>query len=257
MQLARLKTALPAAVGSTAPWQCAAIGQSTAPINPTIVVIEKNLEIFIDISCWKERWARPQPSPLSCLSGQSANTWSTDTGFIFFTSGVASMNHLSQAPPSPTRIATYCFPSTEKVIGGALTPPPVLNSQSFCSDLPSNAMTSPDGWPENTRSGVARMPPRLGKGSSALPAIFPVVTSIAVTLPVILKGWLGPPPVKKSRGLSLSFVSSSTVIRLQLSITGMYQSFRFGLYAVGGQFLPPILPGQMSVTFSWRFGVTA
>src|ERR1700720_1596944 len=98
------------------------------------------------------------------------------------------MNHLSHAPPSPTRMAMYCFPSTEKDIGGALTQPPVLNSQSFCSDLPSKAITSPDGCPETTRSGVARMPPRLGYGNSALPPILPVVTSIAVTLPVILNG---------------------------------------------------------------------
>src|SRR4029434_9781223 len=100
------------------------------------------------------------------------------------------MNHLSQAPPRPTRMATYCLPSTVKVIGGALTPPPVLNSQSFCSDLASSAITSPDGCQLKTRSGVARMPPRLGNGVSILPAILPVVTSIAVTLPVILNGWL-------------------------------------------------------------------
>src|SRR3954462_14033482 len=142
------------------------------------------------------------------------------------------MNHLSQAPPSPTRIATYCLPSTEKVMGGALTPPPVLNSQSFCSVLPSSAIPSPEGWPEKTRSGVASMPPRLGNGVSSLPATLPVVTSIAVTLPVIVNGWLGPPPVQNSRAFSLSLVDSSTVIRLQLSITGMYQSFRSGLYAV-------------------------
>src|SRR3569833_2014535 len=139
------------------------------------------------------------------------------------------MNHLSQAPPRPTRIATYCLPSTVKVIGGALTPPPVLNSQRFSNVLAARAITSPEGWPENTRSGVARMPPRFGKGVSNLPAILPDVTSIAVTLPVILNGWLGPPPVQNSRALSLSGVDSSTVIRLQLSITGMYQSFRSGL----------------------------
>src|SRR5882757_7034716 len=139
------------------------------------------------------------------------------------------MNHLSQAPPRPTRMATYCLPSTEKVIGGALTPPPVLNSQSFCNDFASSAITSPDGWPLKTRSGVASMPPRFGYGVSILPAILPVVTSIAVTLPVILTGWLGPPPVQNSRGFSLSLSATSTLIRLQLSITGIYQSFRSGL----------------------------
>src|SRR5437879_5692684 len=139
------------------------------------------------------------------------------------------MNHLSQAPPRPTRMATYCLPSTVKVIGGALTPPPVLNSQSFCSDLASSAITSPDGWPDKTRSGVASIPPRFGNGVSILPATLPVVTSIAVTLPVILTGWLGPPPVQHSRAFSFSGVDSSTVIRLQLSITGMYQSLRSGL----------------------------
>src|SRR6476620_2181612 len=148
---------------------------------------------------------------------------------MFFSSGVESMNHLSQAPPNPTRIATYCLPSTEKVTGGAFTPPPVLNSQSFCSDLASRAVTSPDGWPVKTRSGVARMPPRLGNGVSNFPAILPDVTSIAVTLPVILTGWLGPPPVQNSRGFSLSGVATSTLMRLQLSITGIYQSFRSGL----------------------------
>src|SRR5215475_11469588 len=167
------------------------------------------------------------------------------------------MNHLSQAPPRPTRMAIYCLPSTENVIGGALTPPPVLNSQSFSIDSASIAVTSPEGCPENTRSGVASTPPRFGNGVSYLPAILPVVTSIAVTLPVILTGWLGPPPVQKSRGFSLSGVISSTVIRLQLSITGIYQSFNCGLYAVGGQFLPPMLPGQMSVTLFCRLGVTA
>src|SRR5690242_6698198 len=139
------------------------------------------------------------------------------------------MNHLSQAPPSPTRMAIYCLPSTEKVIGGALTPPPVLNSHNFSIVLPSMACTSPEGWPENTRSGVARIPPRFGNGVSYLPAILPVVTSIAVTLPVILTGWLGPPPVQNSRALSFAGSASSTVIRLQLSITGMYQSFNWGL----------------------------
>src|SRR4051795_100774 len=134
------------------------------------------------------------------------------------------MNHLSQAPPNPTRMATYCLPSTENVIGGALTPPPVLNSQSFCSDLASSATTSPEGWPEKTRSGVARTPPRFGNGISNLAAILPLVTSIAVTLPVILTGWLGPPPVQNSRALSFAGSASSTVMRLQLSITGMYQS---------------------------------
>jgi len=49
-----------------------------------------------------------------------------------------------------------------------------------------------------------------------LPAILPVVTSIAVTLPVILNGWLGPPPVQNSRGFSLSGVATSTLMRLQL-----------------------------------------
>src|SRR5450830_929497 len=98
------------------------------------------------------------------------------------------------------------------------------------------------------------MPPRLGYGISALPAILPVVTSIAVTLPVILNGWLGPPPVKHLRGLILSGVIASGVMRLQLSMTGMYQSLRSGLYAVGGQFLPPMLPGQISVVLSVRFG---
>ena len=73
------------------------------------------------------------------------------------------------------------------------------------------------------------MPPRFGNGVSYLPAILPVVTSIAVTLPVILNGWLGPPPVKNSRAFSLAGVISSTVIRLQLAITGMYQSFYCGL----------------------------
>src|SRR5215831_17823992 len=126
------------------------------------------------------------------------------------------MNHLSQAPPRPTRMATYCLPSTEKVIGGAFTPPPVLNSQSFSIDLASIAVTSPEGWPENTRSGVARTPPRFGNGVSYLPAILPVVTSIAVMLPVILNGWLGPPPVQNSRALSFAGAISSTVIRLQL-----------------------------------------
>src|SRR3954469_10617860 len=101
------------------------------------------------------------------------------------------------------------------------------------------------------------MPPRLGNGVSILPATLPVVTSIAVTLPVIVNGWLGPPPVQNSRAFSLSLVDSSTVIRLQLSITGMYQSFRSGLYAVGGQFLPPMLPGQMSAILFSRCGVTA
>src|SRR6266576_2733401 len=166
------------------------------------------------------------------------------------------MNHLSQAPPRPTRIAMYCLPSTEKLIGGALTPPPVLNSQRFSSVLASSAITSPEGQPEKTRSGVARMPPRFGNGVSNLPATLPVVTSIAVTLPVILNGWLGPPPVQNSRGLSFSEAISSTVIRLQLSITGMYQSLRSGLYAVGGQFFPPILPGQISATLLSRCGVT-
>ena len=50
----------------------------------------------------------------------------------------------------------------------------------------------------------------------------PVVTSIAVTLPVIRKGCDGPPPVKKSRGL-FAFSSGLIVMRLQLSITGTYQ----------------------------------
>jgi hypothetical protein len=93
-------------------------------------------------------------------------------------------------------MATYCLPSTVKVIGGGLTPPPVLNSQSFCNDLASCAVTSPDGSPVKTRSGVASIPPRLGNGVSILAAILPVVTSMAVTLPVILTGWLGPPPVR-------------------------------------------------------------
>src|ERR1700692_4857849 len=113
------------------------------------------------------------------------------------------MNHLSQAPPKPTRIETYCLPSAEKVIGGALTPPPVLNSQRFSSVLASSAITSPEGWPEKTRSGVARMPPKFGNGVSNLPAILPVVTSIAVTLPVILTGWLGPAAGPTVRGLRL------------------------------------------------------
>ena len=139
------------------------------------------------------------------------------------------MNHLSQAPPRPTRIATYCLPSTVKVIGGALTPPPVLNSQSFSRVLASSAITSPEGWPVKTRSGVASMPPSIGNGVSSLAAILPVVTSIAVTLPVIRNGWLGPPPVKNSRFLRLAGVISSTLMRLQLSITGMYQSFSSGL----------------------------
>src|SRR6266478_6286519 len=99
------------------------------------------------------------------------------------------MNHLSQAPPRPTRIATYCLPSTMKVIGGALTPPPVLNFHFFSNVLASSAMT----------------------------------------LPVILNGWLGPPPVQNSRALSFSGTDSSRVIRLQLSMTGIYQSFRSGL----------------------------
>src|SRR5215469_9976320 len=167
------------------------------------------------------------------------------------------MNHLSQAPPNPTRMARYCLPSTENVIGGALTPPPVLNSQRFSRVFASSANTSPEGWPANTRSGVASMPPSIGNGVSALPATLPVVTSMAVTLPVILTGWLGPPPVQNSRGLSFAGSDSSSVIRLQLSITGMYQSFSSGLYAVGGQFLPPMLPGQMSVTLLVRLGVTA
>src|SRR5215469_10830304 len=146
------------------------------------------------------------------------------------------MNHLSQAPPNPTRMARYCLPSTENVIGGALTPPPVLNSQRFSRVFASSAITSPEGKPVKIKSGVARMPPSNGKGISAFPVTLPFVTSTAVTLPVILTGWLGPPPVKNSRGLSFSGAISSYVIRLQLSITGMYQRCRFGLYAVGGQF---------------------
>src|SRR3979490_582979 len=114
------------------------------------------------------------------------------------------MNHLSHAPPKPTRIATYWLLSSEKFIGGALTPPPALNSQRFSSVLASSAITSPEGWPEKTRSGVARMPPRFGNGVSNLPATLPVVTPIAVTLPVILKGWLGPPPGPHSRAFSLA-----------------------------------------------------
>src|SRR4029077_2671976 len=104
-----------------------------------------------------------------------------------------------------------------------------VEPQSFCSDLASSAITSPDGSPAKTRSGVARMPPSIGNGVSIFPAILPVVTSIAVTLPVILTGWLGPPPVQNSRGFSFSGVITSTLMRLQLSITGMYQSFRSGL----------------------------
>ena len=54
--------------------------------------------------------------------------------------------------------------------------------------------------------------------------LLPVVTSIAVTLPVIRSCWLGPPPVKNSRGLKdLPGVITSLVMVLQLSITGMYQ----------------------------------
>src|SRR4051794_2546859 len=56
----------------------------------------------------------------------TAKTNNAELGRMVFSSGVASINHLSQAPPCPTRIATYCFPSVVKVIGGALTPPPVL-----------------------------------------------------------------------------------------------------------------------------------
>src|SRR6202166_1522527 len=136
------------------------------------------------------------------------------------------MNHLSQAPPCPTRMAMYCLPSTENDIGGALTPPPELNTHLFSRFLPSSPITSPEGRPVKTRSGVANMPPSIGNGISALPAILPVVTSMAVTLPVIWKGWLGPPPVQNSRAFSFAGSDSATVIRLQLSITGMYQSLR-------------------------------
>src|SRR6185437_8920088 len=72
IQLARLKTALPAAVGSTAPWHCAAIGQSPAIINPTIVAIEKILQIVIDVSHWKESRGPGAAGPLA--SGQSEKT---------------------------------------------------------------------------------------------------------------------------------------------------------------------------------------
>src|SRR6185437_1653562 len=71
-------------------------------------------------------------------------------------------------------------------------------------------------------------------------------------------GWSGPPPVNSSRLPSFfSGFSGFTVTRLQLSMTGMYHSFSTGLYAVGGQFLPPILPGQIIVTVFCRVGVTA
>jgi len=73
MQFARLKTALPAAVGSTVPWHCAAIGQSPTTINPTVVAIENILKIVIDVSYWKERWSPAQPGPLA-VSGQSEKT---------------------------------------------------------------------------------------------------------------------------------------------------------------------------------------
>ena len=76
-----------------------------------------------------------------------------------------------------------------------------------------------------------------------MPATLPVVTSMAVTLPVMRTGWDGPPPVKKSRGLASAVrFSGLIVIRLQLSITGMYQSFSSRI--VGGR--RPVLAAHVA-----------
>ena len=83
------------------------------------------------------------------------------------------------------------------------------------------------------------------------------MTSIAVTLPVIRKGCDGPPPVKKSRGL---FAFSSRLDRdaiAALDHWDVLQVLSNGLRAVGGQFLPPMLPGQMSVICLLRTGVAS
>ena len=49
------------------------------------------------------------------------------------------MNHLGQAPPSPARIATYCFPPASKVTGGALSPALVSNDHNSLRLSESNA----------------------------------------------------------------------------------------------------------------------
>src|SRR5439155_3097056 len=86
-------------------------------------------------------------------------------------------------PPAPT--ATYCLPSTMYVTGGAFTPAPHWYVQSTLPDRASYALKRPLPSPANARSPpVTLMPPIIGWSVFACQAIFPVLTSTAVTFPV-------------------------------------------------------------------------
>ena len=77
-------------------------------------------------------------------------------------------------------MATYCLPSTEKVIGPAPTPLPTFISHSGLPVLASSAWNMPLMSPKNTRlPAVVIVPPFQGNGRSIVQAGFCVAGSSA------------------------------------------------------------------------------
>src|SRR6185503_15908661 len=152
----------------------------------------------------------------------------------------------------PVVTATYCLPLTANVTGYPLTGAPRLTSQSTLPVLSSNALKRPFASPPNTRPPPVATSDSMPARCSCFHNVLPVSAEIAITTPTLLcaSGAITP-GISRPYTFDGSRVSTVVLAFMHMFCSGMYIALVPGLYAPAGQFLPPLLPGQINLVSSF------